>query len=93
VATQTGGTPEVIADGRNGFLFMPEDAEDLAKKIAQLMADPQLRHRIGAAARQTILEGFTMTRMMNEIESYLQEVASLSETKETRRLETIQNAT
>lgn len=91
VATRTGGTPEVIADGKNGFLFMPDDAEDLAKKIAQLVADPQLRNRIGSAARQTILAGFTMTRMMNEIEVYLQEVASLSARKETRPLETIQS--
>lgn len=74
VATRTGGTPEIIVDGENGLLFMPNDPEDLAMKIAQLVADPESHHRIGSAGKQTILERFTMTRMMDEIESYLEEV-------------------
>ena len=81
VATQTGGTPEIIMDGKNGSLFMPNDPDDLSKKIAQLVDDPKLRNRMGYAGRQTILDRFTMTRMMDEIESYLQEVTSISTTK------------
>ena len=82
LATRTGGTPEIIADGENGMLFMPNDPEDLAKKIAQLVEDPELHSRIGSTARQTILKRFTMTRMMDEIESFLQEVACASLHKE-----------
>ena len=89
VATRIGGTPEIIVDGENGVLFMPNDPDDLAMKIARLVDDPASRDRIGHAGRQTILERFTMTRMMDEIESYLQEVASASTMKKTSRLETI----
>jgi glycosyltransferase involved in cell wall biosynthesis len=89
VATHIGGTPEIIVDGENGVLFMPNDPDDLAMKIARLVDDPASRDRIGHAGRQTILERFTMTRMMDEIESYLQEVASASTMKKTSRLETI----
>jgi glycosyltransferase involved in cell wall biosynthesis len=78
VATRIGGTPEVIMDGENGVLFMPNDPRELAKKIAQLVDDPECRNQMGYAGRQTILEQFTMTKMMDEIESYLQEVLQSS---------------
>ena len=44
----------------------------------KLVEDPELHSQIGYAARQTILKRFTMTRMMDEIESFLQEVACAS---------------
>jgi glycosyltransferase involved in cell wall biosynthesis len=75
VAARTGGTPEIIVDGKNGLLFMPNQSEDLAIKIADLLDHPELHHQMAQAGRRTILERFTMTRMMDEIESYLQEVA------------------
>ncbi|HEY9527331.1 MAG TPA: glycosyltransferase family 4 protein [Anaerolineales bacterium] len=82
LATPTGGTPEIIVEGENGMLFMPNDAEDLARKIAQLVEDPALHSQIGYAARQTIVERFTMPRMMDEMENYLQEIALASLHKE-----------
>ena len=78
VATRTGGTPEIIVDGENGLLFTPKDPEDLAKKIAHLVDDPEALKQIGHAGRQTILERFTMTKMMDEIESYLLEIFQTS---------------
>ena len=91
VATRTGGTPEIIVDGENGLLFTPNDPEDLAKKIAHLVDDPESLKQIGYAGRQTILERFTMTKMMDEIESYLQDVAYVSTTEKTGQLEPIQS--
>jgi glycosyltransferase involved in cell wall biosynthesis len=82
LATPTGGTPEIIVEGENGMLFKPNDSEDLAKKIAQLVEDPELHSQIGYAARQTIVERFTMPRMMDEMENYLQEIALASLHKE-----------
>ena len=92
VATRIGGTPEINVDGENGLLFTPNDPEDLAKKIAYLVDDPHSCDQIGHAGRQTILERFTMTKMMDEIENYLQEVASVSTAEKTGPLEPIQNA-
>jgi glycogen synthase len=81
VATPTGGTTEILMDGENGLLFAPGDAEDLAQKIASLAADPEFRHRLALAGQRTVVERFTMTKMMDEIESYLQEVADVSTRK------------
>ena len=74
VATPTGGTTEILIDRENGLLFAAGDAKDLAQKIVCLGADPTLRRRLALGGEQTVVERFTKTKMMDEIESYLQEV-------------------
>ena len=87
VATRTGGTPEIIIDGENGVLFTPNEVDDLVKKIAHLLDEPESRHRIGSAGKQTILERFTMTKMMDQMEGFLQEVVSASITMKSDHIE------
>ena len=72
VATAVGGIKEVVVDGETGFLvpleqmkespFEPVHPEqfsrDLAARINQLMADPQLRDRFGKAGRKRAEEKF-----------------------------------
>ena len=74
VATPTGGTTEILINGENGLLFAPDDAEDLAQKIVCLAADPKLRRRLALAGQQTVVERFTETKLMDEVEGYLQEI-------------------
>jgi glycosyltransferase involved in cell wall biosynthesis len=75
VGTPRGGTSEILIDGENGLFFAPGDADDLAKKILILANDHDLRKRLARAGQQTVIEKFTVTRMMDEVESYLQQVA------------------
>lgn len=51
VTTRTGAIPEYLEDGVQGLLVAPGDAAGLASAIARLIADPDLRRRLGAAAR------------------------------------------
>jgi glycosyltransferase involved in cell wall biosynthesis len=92
VATRTGGTPEIIVDGENGLLFLPNDPQDLAKKIISLADQPESRTAIAKAGRQTILERFTMTKMMDQIESYLQEVAYGSAAAESNQFAAVETS-
>jgi glycosyltransferase involved in cell wall biosynthesis/GT2 family glycosyltransferase len=75
VATPNGGTAEVLTDGENGLLFAPGDADDLAQKIVVLEADPAFRQKLAWAGQRTVVERFTGTRMLDETERYLQDVA------------------
>jgi len=50
VASALGQIKALIDDGKTGFLTRPGDAQDLASKIAQLHADPKLRHEMGRSA-------------------------------------------
>ncbi|MGH9475585.1 MAG: glycosyltransferase family 4 protein [Terriglobales bacterium] len=49
IASAVGGVPNYVSDGRNGLLFKPEDPDDLAARLRILLADDQLRARLGAA--------------------------------------------
>lgn len=50
VATTAGGIPEIVTDGREGFLVEPGDAAGLARGIAGLLDDPETRARMARAA-------------------------------------------
>jgi glycosyltransferase involved in cell wall biosynthesis len=78
VATRLGGTSEIVVDGRNGLLFAAGDSKDLAAKIGALAGDPARRGRLAQAGRQTVLEKFTLPVMLNQVESYLQQIVSAS---------------
>jgi len=52
VASRVGGIPAVVADGETGLLVPPGDVDALAAALDELLADPDRRLRMGAAARE-----------------------------------------
>jgi glycosyltransferase involved in cell wall biosynthesis len=56
VATTVGGLPELVHDGRTGFLVPPRDDVALAQAIIDLLRDRDLRAELGANGRR-LLEG------------------------------------
>jgi glycogen(starch) synthase len=71
VGTTTGGTGEILSEGETGLTFAPEDEDGLADQVTRLITDPDLYCRLSQAGRQTVLENFTLDKMVNEIEAYL----------------------
>jgi glycosyltransferase involved in cell wall biosynthesis len=59
VASRTGGLAEVVADGETGFLVDPGDEEALGDRLALLLSDRRLAARLGANARDLVLQRFT----------------------------------
>lgn len=53
ITTPVGNMPELIRDGENG-LFVARDADDIAAKLRRLRDDPELRERMGRAARAAV---------------------------------------
>ncbi len=64
VAAATRTFREAITDGTDGFVASSTD--EWAEKIGALIADPELRARIGRAARETALEEYTNANAKNE---------------------------
>lgn len=52
VTTRVGNMPEFVRDGANG-LFIERTADDAAAKLRRLLDEPELRQRLGCAARVT----------------------------------------
>jgi len=58
VATKVGDVPELVQHGRSGFLVEPGDVRGFAHSVAQLLSDPALAARFGAAGRERVAEAF-----------------------------------
>ncbi|WP_435103413.1 glycosyltransferase [Arhodomonas sp. AD133] len=69
VATPVGGIPEVVVDGENGHLVPVGDANALARAVIGLLAEPDIRERLGAAGRERVLRAFSVEAMVNGNES------------------------
>jgi glycosyltransferase involved in cell wall biosynthesis len=63
VASRVGMVPEVVDHGANGVIVAPGDAGALAEATSVLLLDGELRARMGAAARRTALERFSIESM------------------------------
>ena len=71
VATVFGGSPEVVQDGRTGFVANPFDVDAFAERVASLLADPALAARLGSEGRKRLEAHFTIGRLAREfLEEY-----------------------
>jgi len=68
VATRVGGLPEVVEDGRCGWLVAPGSAQALADAIAAAASDPDRLARFGLAARERA-RGFSTAIMVDRTEA------------------------
>ncbi len=76
IGTRSGGTPELLQEGKTGFLYTPGDAEELAGKIRLLHDNSVLRSQIGEAARRVACERFHQQRYGSEVAQVLQQVVA-----------------
>jgi len=58
ITTPVGAIPEIIEDGRHGFLIQPGDYTALASRMAQLLEDKALRGEMSLANRRLIQRSF-----------------------------------
>ena len=74
VATNAGGVPEVVIDGKTGFLISPRSSQEMADAIVKLIKDSSLRNLMGEAGRQRAQDIFNLmmtTKCIEELYSLL----------------------
>jgi glycosyltransferase involved in cell wall biosynthesis len=74
VAMAVDGVPEVVRDGENGFLLAPDDVAGVAERVAEILADGELRSRLSAGAASG-LEEFGREAMVRHQEELYRELA------------------
>ena len=69
VGVRAGGIPEVVEDGKTGYLALPNNPQALADSITRLMSDNDLRDRMGQAAKERLDHEFSSAAFKRRLES------------------------
>jgi glycosyltransferase involved in cell wall biosynthesis len=75
VAFATGGVPDAVHHLETGYLVAPGDVDGLAEGLRLLLADEELRRRLGAASREAAVVEYSLAR---QSERYLELYAGLA---------------
>jgi glycosyltransferase involved in cell wall biosynthesis len=65
IATNTGGTKELVLDGKTGFLVPTGNPIRMAERIEQLLDNKMLSVKMGKEGRQRIERKFNLKKMTN----------------------------
>jgi glycosyltransferase involved in cell wall biosynthesis len=67
ITTSVAGIPETVEDERSALVVPPGDVECLAEGLRRAISDPELRERLGRAARRRYLARYTPQRFDEQI--------------------------
>jgi L-malate glycosyltransferase len=79
VATNVGGTPEVISDGKTGLLVRPDDEDELANAIERLLMQPAFRATCARNGKELASAQFTLKSVTERYESLYEELLEFKE--------------
>jgi len=74
VAADVDGVPDLVEDGRTGFVFPVDDFERFRDRSRRLIQEEVLRRQMGAAARQRIEERFTLRSAVAAYEDFYEQM-------------------
>jgi len=69
VATDAGGTRNVVDDAESGFLAAVGDVDRLAERLRELQSDPELRAQLGKTGAERMRERFSTRRMIEDVDA------------------------
>jgi len=68
IATNNGGIPEIIEDGKNGILVPPKDAQAIAENIEKILSSPELRKKMSEKNQEDVRKKFEVKDMVKKTE-------------------------
>ena len=74
VATNGGGVPEIVEDGKTGMLVPMGDVQAMADAICQVVADPKTAAEMGRCGRKRVIEHFTSEQTARRVEAVYEEL-------------------
>ena len=76
ISTLHGGIPELVEDGKSGFLVPERDANAIAQKLNYLIAHPEVWAEMGKAGRSRVEEKYDINKLNDELVEVYQKVAN-----------------
>ena len=78
VATDHAAIPDIVIHDRTGYIVPPRNAASLADALLSLISDPQLRQKMGKAAREEFKNRYLFSRYEDRLATILQECVQKS---------------
>jgi phosphatidylinositol alpha-1,6-mannosyltransferase len=75
VVGRSGGAPETVEDGVTGIVVDAESPDDLAGAVLRLLADPDLRKKMGEAGRRRVENEYNWTVSVRKVREVLKRIA------------------
>jgi glycosyltransferase involved in cell wall biosynthesis len=67
IASSCGAIPEVVLDGKTGFLVKPGDIFELAQKIVTILKDDELRTELGKNGRKHVTNNYSFDKVVPKL--------------------------
>jgi len=67
IATNAGGVPEIITNGKTGLLIKPQNAKDTARAIHRMLSNTALRTSLARSARTVALKRYDFDRCVDSL--------------------------
>lgn len=77
VASNVGGLPIQIQDGKNGFLLKPDDTDGFADRIIHILKNSKEAKELGNKARETVQRKFLITRLLSDYLDMLNSIMTI----------------
>ncbi len=85
-ATAVGGVPNLLENGKEGFIVQPGNVQDLSNAMSLLLGNGELRQSLGKAAARRARENFDVSAMVQAYEEMYEDLADPSHRLEAKSL-------
>ena len=85
VSTDVGGVADIVDDGRTGLLAPPGDIQAIANRLSRLAADPEERTRMGQSGRASVIDRYSIPRLVRDVDALYRELLGRAEVSRPRR--------
>ncbi len=76
IVADAGGSPELIEEGKNGFIVPPADGRAIAEAILKLHSQPELQRQMGENARLRIDRDFNTAQTVKQMSALYRELCT-----------------
>lgn len=74
IATRSGGLPEVVTDGENGYLLPVGDVDGMAARAIEILSDEALQRRMGRNGREVAETAFNVDKIVPRYREFYERV-------------------
>ena len=74
IVSNVGGSPEIVIEGKTGYLFEVDDIEQISSKIIHLFEHSKILREFSNNAHEHVVKNYSLETMVNNYQNVYQEL-------------------